>query len=49
MFKKSTGMKERNKEEQIGKKTDLSPNMSIIMLNINGLNIPIKTEIGIMD
>ena len=38
-------MKSReNKEEIKNKMSDLSPNISIITLNVNGLNIPIKRQ-----
>lgn len=43
-------MKIKNKQETENKISNFSPNISIITLSVNGVNIPIiKTEIDTMD
>lgn len=41
--------KKHNKQNTKNKMTDLSPDMSVITLSINGLNIQLNKEIGRVD
>lgn len=47
--KTSKGMKNKGNKHKTNKMEDLSPNIATITLNINGLNIPIKRQIGKVD